>query len=159
MNIDGVDFMKISEILSSSEDQIRSKIGDGPFLYYSGDEIIIDCSLERIIGFHVQDGTILSDIEIYAYGFKKSEGDERAYINPDDLKKRFEQMDQEGVYEIITPEEENGKTVYVPSYCGFEELLYFVENGEDYVVNCRPIKQVIEEETQKRIEKSDALRR
>ena len=150
--------MKISEIINSSEEVIKSKIGSGPYLYYFGDEIIIDCSLERIVSYFSQGGQLLKDIEIFAYGFKKDQNDEHQYINEDDLKRRFDKMQQEDVYEIIIPEENNGITYQVPSYCGFDELLYYAENKEDVVVNCRPLNEVIQEELSKRKEKSDEIR-
>ena len=153
--------MKISEIIKSTPELIRAKIGSGPYLYYLHDssDIIIDCSLSRIISMHMKDNEILNDIEIYAYGFKVNEKDEHQYINADDLKKRFEKMEVEGIYEYISAEEDKGVIYQAPSYCGFEELLYFDENGENLIVNCKPIKVVIQEEMQKRIEKSDFLRR
>ena len=157
----GVKFMKISEIIKSTPEMIKTKIGSGPYLYYSSDnrDIIIDCSISRIISMHMKDNEILNDIEIYAYGFKTNKNDERQYIKEDDLKKRFEKMEIEGIYEYISTEEDKGVIYQVPSYCGFDELLYFDENGENLIINCKPIKVVIQEEMQKRIEKSDLLRR
>jgi hypothetical protein len=157
----GVKNMKISEIIKSTPELIKARIGIGPYLYYSSDNqtINIDCSLGRIISMHMKDNEILNDIEIYAYGFKKNESDEHQYINEDDLKKRFEQMNNNGTYEYISAEENNGIVYQVPSYCGFDELLYFDKNNENLIVNCEPIKVVIQEEIQKRIEKSNMIRR
>ena len=154
--------MRISEILQSSPEVIISNIGKGPYLYYDNNPektIIIDCSLERILNYYTKNGQVLYDIEIYAYGFKKDENDKLQYINADDLKKRFRQMEQNDAYESIEPEESNGKIFYVPSYYSFDELLYLYENNIDKIVNCKPIKDVIKEEFEKRIERSDSIRR
>lgn len=152
--------MKISEIFRSSTEVIISKIGAGPYLYYdTSGEIIIECSLERLLNLYVKDGQILQDIDIFAYGFKSDENDTRQYINADDLKKRFEEMERNDSYEFLESVEDDGKIMYVPSYCGFNELLYYVESDTDMIVNCKPIKDVIQEEFRKRIEKSDSIRR
>jgi len=138
---------------------IKAKIGDGPFLYYSGGKIVIDCSLDRILSYYMQGDNVLEDTEIFAYGFKKDKDDKLQYINSEDLKKRFEEMEEDDIYEIIMPEKDGEKTYQVPSYCGFDEVLYYDEEGYDYSVNCKPIKEIIREEIQKRIKKSDSLRK
>ena len=117
--------MKISEILNSSVDLVKSKIGIGPYLYYSDGKIIISPSLEHIISCYTQGEQIIEDIEIYAYGFKNGNNDNLQYINPDDLKRRFEEMEKEDSYEIITPEESNGKIYYVPESCNFDTISYY----------------------------------
>ena len=38
--------MEISKILSSPEDLVKSKIGIGPYLNYSGSDVIISSSFE-----------------------------------------------------------------------------------------------------------------
>ena len=152
--------MKISEIMHSSPEVIISKIGNGPYLYYDSDgEITIDCSLERILNMYVKNGQLISDIEIYAYGFKKDEQDTHHYINAEDLKKRFAEMEKEDSYEFIEPMEDHGKILQVPGYCGFDVLLTLNDRGVDTLVNCKPIKDVINEEYRRRIEKSDNLRK
>ena len=153
--------MKISEIMQSSPEAIISKIGKGPYLYYDENgDIIIDCSLERILSFYVKDGIVLDDIDICAYGFKKDESDALQYIAADDLKKRFEEMESNDSYEYIEAVDNNGVILQVPSYCGFDELVYFFEDGEtDMIVNCKPIESAIKEELQRRLEKSNMVRK
>ena len=68
-------------------------------------------------------------------------------------------MEKNDSFEYIETVEEEGRTLFVPSYCGFDELVYFYENGDDIVVNCKPLKVAIEEEVQKRIDKSDMIRK
>lgn len=153
-------FIKISEILQSNPESVISKIGKGPYLYYgTNGKIYIDCDLQRILKYHMQNDKIVDDAEIYAYGFKKEENDNYQYINADDLKKRFEEMEKEDIYEIIEPQEQNGIVYQVPLYCGFEELSYFYENRMNLTANCKSINNIIEEEFQKRIIKSDTIRK
>lgn len=152
--------MKISEIIQSNLESTISRIGNGPYLYSNIDgQIFIDCDLNRILKNFIQDGKIVYDIEIYAYGFKKDENDNHQYINADELEQRFEEMAKNDTYEYIEPMEQNGVVYQVPSYCGFDELLYFAENGMDITVNCKPVNDVINEEYQRRLEISDAIRR
>lgn len=144
--------MKISEIIQSSHETIISKTGKGPYLYYDNNgEIIIECSLEKLLGSFVKNGQVFCDIDIYAYGFKKDANDTLQYINTDDLKNDS--------YEYIEAEKDNGKTLQVPSYCEFDKLLYFNENAVDMTVNCKPIKVVISEEFKRCIEKNDMIRK
>ncbi len=152
--------MKISEIIQSNLESTISRIGNGPYLYSNIDgQIFIDCDLNRILKNFMQDGKIVYDIEIYAYRFKKDENDNHQYINANELEQRFEEMAKNDTYEYIEPMEQNGIVYQVPSYCGFDELLYFAENGMDITVNCKPVTDVINEEYQRRLEISDAIRR
>ena len=152
--------MKISEMIHLSPEEITSKIGNGPYIYQDFDgTIIVDGVLNRIISNYMKDGKIVYDASVYAYGFKREENDNHQYIDADVLKKRFEDMTQDGVYEMIESEEQDGVVYQIPTYCGFDELLYYAESGMDVIVNCQPIKDVINEEYQRRIAKSDSTRK
>ena len=151
--------MKVSEILQATPEVIESKLGPGPYLYYSEDgKIIVDCSLERILSYYSKDGIVFQDIEIYAYGFKKSETDEHVYISEEDLRRRFDEMEAQDTYEYIEPMEFDGRVFQVPGYCGFDVLVYYDENGKDMQVNCKPLKTAIQEEINRRASISDQIR-
>ena len=69
-------FMKISEMIHLSPEEITSKIGNGPYIYQDFDgTIIVDGVLNRIISNYMKDGKIVYDASVYAYGFKREEND------------------------------------------------------------------------------------
>lgn len=146
--------MKLSEVLKVSKEEIQAKIGPDPYLYYDfeGSGKIYVSSLEYIKSLFVRNGEPVIDIELFAYGYKKDENDKLQYINPDDLDRRFEEMNKANIYEMI--EEDN--TI---SYGDLDLLMYYDENGIEVIANCKPSKQIIQEEIQRRIEISDGIRR
>ena len=143
--------MKLFEIIQSTPDEIYAKIGSGPFLYYGvHGEIKIDYSLDRILESFFRGGKIIHDTDIYAYGFRSGPEDTHDYINPDDLRERFQRMEEQDTYEYIGVEEKNGISYFAPAYCGFDDLLYYDNQGVDFIVNCKPVKVAIQKEYERR---------
>ena len=61
-------------------------------------------------------------------------------------------MNEEGIFEFIEPEEIDGVTYHVPSYCNLDLLLFYQEEQPDLIVNCKPIDKVIEGALKKQID-------